>query len=195
MDNKQIQTERMKGYFIEAAKELLKGEGLRSVSTRSVAEKAGYSYATLYNYFKDINDLVFECVKDFLTECESIAEERTKKIKPGKEKIKAITTAYIDFFIEYPGIFELCFIEKIRWIGTRSELTEHIYTFLDKLCQENWDYCLQKKIMTAEKIEKTRQQLRFTAVGLLLFYENRRQPATYSDFISMVNNQIDHILE
>ena len=77
MDKKEIQERRMKGYFIDATKELLKGEGLSAVSVRSVADKAGYSYATLYNYFKDLNDLIFECVRDFQTEWECFFSIRT----------------------------------------------------------------------------------------------------------------------
>ena len=49
-----IQEERIRKYFIDAAKELIRGEGLSVVTARNVAERAGYSYATLYNYFKDI---------------------------------------------------------------------------------------------------------------------------------------------
>ena len=64
MDKKIIQEERMKGYFIQATKEILKGEGLRAASVRNIADQAGYSYATLYNYFKDIKELIFVCIKD-----------------------------------------------------------------------------------------------------------------------------------
>jgi AcrR family transcriptional regulator len=195
MGNKEIQSERIRGYFIDAAKELLRGEGLRSVSTRSVAEKAGYSYATLYNYFKDINDLVFECVKDFQAECEEFVKSKTKKARPGTEKIRAITTAYIDYFIEYPGTFELCFLEKIRGIGERNELTELIYTFLDRLCEEQWEYCISEKIMKPKKAEQKRHELRFTVMGLLLFYENRRQPGSYKEFLALTDSVIGKILE
>jgi AcrR family transcriptional regulator len=195
MNNKEIQSERIRRFFIEAAKELLKGEGLRSVSTRSVAEKAGYSYATLYNYFKDINDLVFECVKDFQLECEEFVKSKTKKASPGKEKITAIAAAYIHYFIEYPGTFELCFLEKIRGIDDRKELTDLIYTFLDRLCQEQWDFCIREKIMDTDTAEKTRHQLRFTVMGLLLFFENRRQPGSYKEFMALSSNVIADLLD
>lgn len=59
MRNRQIQEERIKTYFLDSAKNLLRAEGLKGVSVRNVAYRAGYSYATLYNYFKDINDLLF----------------------------------------------------------------------------------------------------------------------------------------
>ena len=62
MEKKQIQEQRIKSYFIQATKEILKGEGLKCISVRNIADKAGYSYATLYNYFKDVQDLIHEMV-------------------------------------------------------------------------------------------------------------------------------------
>jgi len=194
MDNKQIQSERMRGYFIDAAKELLKGEGLRSVSTRSVAEKAGYSYATLYNYFRDINDLVFECVKDFQSECQIYVKSATRKAPPGREKIRAVALAYIGYFVEYPGTFELCFLERIRGIADRKELTELIYTLLDRLCDEQWAILLRDQAMEQERVDQLRRQLRFAVMGLLLFYENRAQPGNYADFTAMANQVIWEIV-
>ncbi len=43
MKNRQIQEERIKSYFLDSAKNLLKAEGLKSVSVRNVAYHAGYS--------------------------------------------------------------------------------------------------------------------------------------------------------
>ena len=105
MKNKEIQEERIKGYFIEAAKEMLKGEGLKSISVRNIADRAGYSYTTLYNYFKDLNELIFLCVKDFQNECAQSISDEVRNKPQGFEKIKAITKAYINYFVQYPGIF------------------------------------------------------------------------------------------
>jgi DNA-binding transcriptional regulator YbjK len=79
VNRKQIQEQRMKSYFIQAAKDMLKGEGLKSLSVRSVADRAGYSFATLYNYFKDLNELIFVCVKIF--------RKNVWRLSPGKQKI------------------------------------------------------------------------------------------------------------
>jgi len=35
------------------------------------------AFATIYNYFRDVNDLVFLCVEDFLKECEDFVDQRT----------------------------------------------------------------------------------------------------------------------
>jgi DNA-binding transcriptional regulator YbjK len=88
VSNKELQEKRMRGYFIDAAKETLKGEGLKAVNVRTVAERAGYSFATMYNYFKDLNELIFICVKDFMSECEAFADEQTDQLNapPGQDQ-------------------------------------------------------------------------------------------------------------
>jgi len=194
MVKNEIQEQRMKGYFIEAAKEMLKGEGLKSISVRNIAERAGYSYTTLYNYFKDLNELIFLCVKDFQDECELFIKDEIKKQPHGIEKIKAISKAYINYFVQYPGIFELFYIEKISNIGSKQPTTELICTFLDRLCLEEWEYCIQQNITTKEEADIYTKQLRFTVAGMLLLYLNRLQPTDYKEFIALTEVQLNQIL-
>ena len=133
MKHKDIQETRIKGYFIEATKDILKGEGLRAISVRNIADRAGYSYATLYNYFKDVKDLIFECVVDFQDECEQFVHSEISDGDDGLLQRKQITKAYVKFFIQYPGIFELFYIEKPT--NNKAELSA-ILMALD-LCNKN----------------------------------------------------------
>jgi len=194
MQKKEIQEQRIKGYFIEATKEMLKGEGLKSISVRNIAERAGYSYTTLYNYFKDLNELIFLCVKDFQNECELSVLEEIKNTPRGTEKIKAITKAYIKYFVQYPGIFELFFIEKISNIGSKQPTTELISTFLDRLCEQEWEYCIAQNIVTKEEADLRAKQLRYAVTGMLLLYLHRLQPADYKEFIAITEGQLNQIL-
>jgi AcrR family transcriptional regulator len=194
MQKKEIQEQRIKSYFIEATKEMLKGEGLKSISVRNIAERAGYSYTTLYNYFKDLNELIFLCVKDFQNECELSVLDEIKKTPRGTEKIKAITKAYIKYFVQYPGIFELFFIEKISNIGSKQPTTELISTFLDRLCEKEWEYCIEQKIVTKDEADICTKQLRYAVTGMLLLYLHRLQPADYNEFIAITEGQLNEIL-
>jgi len=194
MNRKEIQERRMKGYFINATKELLKSEGLSAVSVRSVADRAGYSYATLYNYFKDLNDLIFECVRDFQAECETAVKSKIKKNKQGKDWIKATVLAYVEYFTEYSGVFELFFLERMGNIGNKQSISELIFVFLDRLCEPHWEYCIAQDLYDRVSAEKKKQQLRFCVMGMLLFYQNRFQPENYNEFIGLLNNQVDEII-
>jgi len=194
MVKNEVQEERMRRYFINAAKGILKGEGLRNISVRNIAKEAGYSYATLYNYFKDVQDLVFECVKDFLTECDEIIKRETDHIPRGYDKIKGITKSYVKYFVQYPGIFELFFIEKARDLSTKQPTIELINSFFDGLCKPEWDFLIEKKKVTIGKAAAVQSQLNFSILGMLLLYINRRHPKTYQEFIELLERQINSSL-
>jgi len=195
MERKQIQEDRIRGYFIQAAKDILRSEGLKGISVRNVSQNAGYSYATLYNYFKDIRFLVFECVKDFQQECSVFITEKVGNVSPGIEKLRAISKAYVEYFVEYPGIFELFYIEKMSAYGNSTETAELIYTFLDRLCENDWIIYQESLNLDDDFIGKLKDQLRSTLIGLLLFYLNRNYPDNYSEFITRMEKQLAYIWE
>ena len=195
MKNKQIQEQRMKGYFMQATKELLKGEGLRSINVRNIAEQAGYSYATLYNYFRDVKELVFLCVNDFQEECASEIVLKVKKIPRGIERIKAITKAYIGYFVQYPSVYNLFFVEKLGDIGQKQPTSNLIFTFLDRLCADEWDYCIKNQQTGENEVAIIKQELNYVSCGMLLFYMNRIQPADYKEFIETIDIQINAIMK
>lgn len=190
MKNKEIQEQRIKGYFIQATKELLKAEGLKSVNVRNIADKAGYSYATLYNYFKDINDLIFLCVQDFQQECGAHVHEQVKKQERGIKRLRASIKAYADFFIQYPGVFELLFMENFGSFKDKNKVTEIVSTSLDRVCEEEWLYCVSKGLLAAEDVELMKSQLRYAVLGLLMLYINRRASFSYTEFVGQLNTQI-----
>jgi AcrR family transcriptional regulator len=194
MDKKDIQAQRMKGHFIRAAKDILKSEGLRGISVRNVADKAGYSYATLYNYFRDIKDLVFICVKDFQDECEESVRVEIRNCPAGPERIRKAVKSYVKFFVQYPGIFELFFLERMPDIAGQQPTAELIHAFLDRLCAEDWNDCVARKILTPDQADLMKNELNFVVTGMMLYYLNRRQPQSYVDFTALVDAQLRKIL-
>ena len=194
MERKEIQEQRIRGYFIEATREILKGEGLKSVNVRAVAERAGYSYATLYNHFKDIKELIFICVQDFQLEAESIIKDKTKKIPGGKDRIREIVKAYISYFTQYQGIFELFFLEKMTSLSGKQPTAELIFTFLDRLTGDEWNYCVEQGIYPAGEASVRMKEMKYLVTGMLLMYMNRMHPESYEQFLQDVDSQISFVL-
>lgn len=188
----EIQEKRMRDYFIEAAKDLIRGEGLIVVSARSVAERAGYSYATLYNYFKDIRDLIFCCVEDFLEECSGFVTDYAKNAKRGEEHLKAVSCGYCNFFIQYPGIYELLFHQKASSISTANSRFEKIAGFFNGLTTEDWQSIGDRCGSGLECMEIKKQKFHSLAIhGLLLLYLNNRDVSDYSSIIQTVKDLTD----
>lgn len=194
VSNKELQEKRMRGYFIDAAKETLKGEGLKAVNVRTVAERAGYSFATMYNYFKDLNELIFICVKDFISECEAFADEQTDQQTPGSMRLRARIRAMIQYFTQYPGIFELFYLERMNNIGARQPTAEMIYLFADRIIQNDLDQMISSGEISAPDAEMLKISLRNGVAGLLLFYNNRLQPGDYRKFTETAEKQLTYLL-
>ncbi|MBN1822339.1 MAG: TetR/AcrR family transcriptional regulator [Prolixibacteraceae bacterium] len=195
MNNKKIQEERIKGYFIEATKNIIKSEGISNVSTRNIANEAGYSYATLYNYFKDVKELVFYCVQDFQEEGEIFILGKVKELSFGKERIKSISQAYVDFFLEYPNYFELFYLERLSDVSSTKQIAHLITSFLDRMSKADWEYCIKNNIYTRENAEQIKSQLNFAINGALLIYLNRKTPESYTEFLQVVEKLINGILD
>ena len=182
-----LQEERTKGYFLAAAKELIRGEGLAVVSTRNVAERAGYSYATLYNYFKDIRDLVFSCVEDFMAECKEFVTKDLSATMSGEKALAATAASYVKFFVQYPGIFDLFYQEKVSQIATKSSNLGEIDSLLDSLTLPAWQ-SIQKQTKCSDAALLRAQQFHTLSLqGLLLHYLNRRKDIDYKELMRRVN--------
>lgn len=87
-NNKLLKKQRVMKYFINAAREIAKEEGLAGITIRSVADRAGYNSASLYNYFENLNQLMaftgIDLVAGWLHELTGIMEG------PGDELDKYI---------------------------------------------------------------------------------------------------------
>jgi len=190
MSNKDIQEQRVRGYFVQATNEILRGEGISNLSVRNIAEKAGYSYATLYNYFKDINELLSVCIIDFIEEGKEFIIGETKDIQQGKDRLEAIIKSYVKFFIQYPGIFELFYITPL--INTDS--AKAIISFLEEMCNEDWTYIIENGDYSKDEIDIKKESVKYLITGLLVLYNNRRYPTDYVNFRKTVDSQIENIL-
>lgn len=184
---KTIQEERMKGYFLTAAKELIRAEGLEVVSTRNVAERAGYSYATLYNYFKDVRDLVFSCIEGFMDECREFVIKDVPGALTGEKALIATSNSYVKFFIQYPGIFELFFQEKACKISTIKSNVNAIDSFFNSLVEKQWKTILDQKKTSKSTFSPAMEFHKFAIHGLLLYYLNNRSNNDYTAIMNQVN--------
>lgn len=110
MDKKELQKQRMMKYFIDAAKTLMKQEDIKDLSVRKIADLAGYSYATLYNYFRDLEHLLWHVIVDILDElAEKLQMVVQSEEHTGMDKIKESGKIYIHYFLENPNAFRLVF--------------------------------------------------------------------------------------
>lgn len=190
-----IQGERMRGYFLAAARELIRGEGLEVVSARNVAQRAGYSYATLYNYFKDIRDLIFSCVQDFMAECREFVHKDISENQSAKEGIAAVSCSYAKFFVQYPGIFDLFYQTRASQISTPKSDFKAIDTFFDSLVAKQWQIIRAERSCGEEAAQKAQRYHKFALHGLLTFFLNKRIDGDFRLLMHSINEITDTAIE
>lgn len=120
-DKKNFKRQRIKLHFLEAAKEIIIKDGVENVSVRKVADMAGYSYATIYNYFKDLNELFWD-VRSLIIK--DITEYMYNKIKEpiyDLEGIKKLFKFYISYYFENPNVFKFFYFHQL---SKRDEVAE-----------------------------------------------------------------------
>lgn len=71
MTNSEIKRKKVISHFIDVTSVLINEIGIKNITIRKIAEKAGYNSATLYNYFENLDHLIFFAsyrnLKDYAT--------------------------------------------------------------------------------------------------------------------------------
>ena len=188
MAKNDIQEKRMKNYFIEAAKGIIRGEGMRALSVRTVALEAGYSYATLYNYFDNLKDLIYCCLKDFMDECRQFVKDAKHPAEAGKASYMSKSKAFCNYFVQYPSIFDVIFTIQLRELANNEKIAEEIDALFTDIFAEEYNVLAENLNVDYHNIFSTHK---FAVTGLLTFYLLRRQPATYSEFLKEMESVLN----
>jgi AcrR family transcriptional regulator len=94
--------------ILEAAKQLVNNQGYERTSLRAIAREAGFSPASLYEYFSG-RDAVLDALADEVREALAKHMKRGMKKHPPHSALVFLALAYIDFAQRWPADFELLF--------------------------------------------------------------------------------------
>lgn len=165
--NKQsIKNQRVKSYFIEAAKEIILSEGVENVSVRKVADRAGYTFTTIYNYFKDLNELLQEAKNVMIQDVIVYMQGVTMQKKYELEDIKELNNQYVKYYIENPNIFTFFYSYRLHPTTDMSEDTpDFSMHYLD-----TYRSFVMKGVIKEEDVPVVAKTLIYTLHGLLALY-------------------------
>jgi AcrR family transcriptional regulator len=100
----------LRGEILDAAREIFVKEGYDGVSMRAVAEKIEYSPTTIYLYFTDKSDLMFEiCQETFAKLRKQLEFMRQQKGDPLTMLRRGLRT-YIEFGLKHPQHYIATFV-------------------------------------------------------------------------------------
>lgn len=165
-DKKEIKRERIKTYFLEAAKKVIIEEGVENATIRKVADIAGYSYATIYNYFTDLNELLWETKLLMIKDLIEIVNNRINLKKYDMDGIKKIMRTYISYYIENPNIFRFFYLYQL--IKPKENLENNVsQPDFDQMWKDTFKEFLDEGIITLIDLEAISKILIYSMHGML----------------------------
>ncbi|MRH41501.1 TetR family transcriptional regulator [Aquibacillus halophilus] len=127
---KEIQRARMWRYFLDAATEVIEEEGLDQVTIRKIADRAGYTSSTAYNYFKDLSHLKFFAAMRFTTD---YINELPLYLEKGTNTIDSWLYSWECFCkhsFDRPEIYAIIFMDDLG--GAVDELLADYYNVYEE---------------------------------------------------------------
>lgn len=193
MDKKSRQRERVKRYFIDAAKEIINSSGLAAVSARSVADQAGYSSATIYNYFADLNDLLWQVTVELIQE---MADTLRPVYQPGSDPIHMLKQGYhryVSYYLERTEIYHFLFHARIGQPSAEVEAQLQMNLIGEQQERVLRD-CVAQGIVKATDAPLIAPLLVTLVHGLLSMHFTSYQQLSAPELLDALDRNIDFVL-
>ncbi|MFD6442354.1 TetR family transcriptional regulator [Peribacillus sp. NPDC060186] len=110
---------------MNATAQIIEEEGIKSVTARKIADKAGYTSSTIYNYFGDISQLIFFASMRFVNEYINEVPGYMDQGKTYLEKYILSWECFCNHSFKQPEIYHAIFIADLG--ETPKSLLEKYY--------------------------------------------------------------------
>lgn len=164
-DKNDLKTQRVRGYFLEAAKQIISSEGVESVSARRIADLAGYSYATIYNYFKDIDELLGETKAFMVTDVARHMRDAMDFAPQSIEDVKRLLAVYVRYHLDHPHIFRFFYFYRLSDREARKEQYDFSVPW-----GETFRFLVACGSITEDGVESCAKTLIYAVHGLLALF-------------------------
>lgn len=106
---------------LEAAKTIVSSEGLAALSIRKIANKIGYTSGTLYQHFRNMDDLI-EQLNAGTIDALRMRCERVEFGNNPAASLKALTDVYAEFTTENKNLWDAIFEHRLPKGYQRNEV-------------------------------------------------------------------------
>ena len=192
-DKKILKKQRIRTYFLEAAGEIILKEGVESVTVRKVADIAGYSYATIYNYFTDLNQLLWEVKKLMINDIVEALYKKMAGTAKDVDGIKKSFKMYVEYFLENPNVFKFFYFHHLGKPAEETGENEEDPDF-DAMWKETFKELVISGKIRAEDIEVLARTLIYAVHGLITLYFSEDVDYKGEDVYCELDKVIEYIL-
>ncbi len=150
-DRKERDKQEMRKNIIDAAMHMFTHEGYESASIRKIADKIEYSPGTIYLYYKDKDELLYDVQAECFSKLVELFQKEATDADPFK-RLEQICHSYVRFGLENPEIYDLMFMMKSPMKNVHEhedwENANDALSYLAKCVQE----CIEKSLIRFEHV-------------------------------------------
>ncbi len=119
-------------YFINAADELINEIGIENVTIRNIAKRAGYNSATIYNFFENLDHLIFfgafKNIKDYALSLNQYLTDADNAM----DRFLKVWECFCNYAYLKPNIYNAIFFSKLSR-NIEEYITEYYSIFPEDL--------------------------------------------------------------
>ncbi len=172
-----------------SCKDLFIQNGIKDLTISQIAQTAGIGKGSLYDYFKNKDDVVFEIVDILMNEHNILKEKKILKGKTTKEKIKIFFQFYysnedIEIRQLYKEFVSISLVTpEIAMIEHHTQCFDEYYNWLENIIRDGIEKCEIKPI-----------SLKF-AKGLFVLGDGMFITSSVTNSIDDIQKEIDDYID
>ncbi len=192
-EKQNMKRQRIKMFFLKAAKGVILREGAENVSVRKVADLAGYSYATIYNYFADHNEMLWEVKKLMTNDIVEYMQKKMQQDSYDREGIKRLFRAYIAYFYKNPNVFRFFYMYPLSSPMEKTSEAEDQSVY-DQMWNAVFKSFVLAGVIREKDIEVLSKIFIYTIHGLMVLGFADREDQEEENIYKDMDQMIDYLL-
>ena len=123
-ERREQQKQELRETILTAAAELFLEQGYDRFSLRQVAERIGYSPTTIYLYFQNKDDLLFQVVYEGFRRFSEQLVGVLESVEDPMERLREVGRSYIQFGLDNPAYYSLMFVQRTDFLQHQPSVEE-----------------------------------------------------------------------
>ncbi len=177
--------------ILDATSGLLEESGYDDLTTTFIAERAGMSVSSLYQFFANVDAIIAELVRDWTAEFDAIV--LTAAEEPFESWVDAMIDGYVEFFRSTPGFRTVYFNGALR--GEAKILDRESNTRLEDRLATLWSERLDRPAAELNTFARITVHLGDALLGLAFRLKPTGDPETIAEAKRALRLYLSEVLD
>ena len=144
---REVNIESRRQRILEAARSLIAGGGMQSLSMRKLAAESGLAVATLYNLYGSRDEILFALIQDGVDRFVSILDAEAPIEEPFA-RCRAVITVSVQFFAENEAIYRPMLVASYEGLSAGADADRRLAKQAASMQREGIEQAIAQGLLT-----------------------------------------------